>query len=402
MEIAKQIVLSSLITVLIISGILYTFREPIGRYLLTTQSRTVEQVADSNDGHNVRTDDAVPDMIERVNAAVVSVVATKDVPVYERYYEEYNPFGDWFGGFAIPRIRENGREAQEVGGGSGFVVSADGYIVTNRHVVSDDEARYSVILNDGKSYDVKVVAKDPVLDIAILQFSEVPENLTILTFANSDEVRLGETVVAIGNALAEFRNSVSVGIVSGLSRSIEASDGRGQTELLSNVFQTDAAINPGNSGGPLLNLDGEVVGVNVAASLGAENIGFAIPANAVTEIVRSVETYGEIRRPYLGVRYAMVTPRLVELNSLSVDYGALIARGESREELAVMPGSPADKAGLRENDIILSINGTSLRDTDLATILRTESVGSTVSLRVYRAGEEIEVTVTLEAMPVTS
>lgn len=400
MVLAKQILLSSLISVLIISGLLYTLREPITQYLISTAAPSVRDTDVLPESGLARTDTSVPDMIDRVNEAVVSVVATKDVPIYERYYESYNPFGDWFGGFAIPRVRENGTEPQEVGGGSGFIVSEDGLIVTNRHVVSDDEARYSVILHDGNSYGVTVVAKDPVLDIALLRFDDVPDNMVVLTFANSDTVRLGETVVAIGNALAEFRNSVSVGIVSGLSRSIEARDGRGQTEMLSNVFQTDAAINPGNSGGPLLNLQGEVVGVNVAASLGAENIGFAIPANAVTAVVDSVREFGEIRRPYLGVRYAMVTPRLVSLNNLPVDYGALIARGENQDELAVMPGSPADKAGLRENDIILSVNSTSLRETDLATILRTQPIGAAITLRVLRAGAEIDIAVTLEAMPV--
>jgi serine protease Do len=335
-----------------------------------------------------------------VNDAVVSVVATKDVPVYERYFEEYNPFGDWFGGFSIPRVRENGTEEQEVGGGTGFVVSADGLIVTNRHVVADDEASYSVMFQNGQVYDVAVKAKDPVLDIAILEIADRPETpLPYLTFGDSAAVRLGESVIAIGNALAEFDNSVSVGIISGRGRSITARDGMGQSEELSNVFQTDAAINPGNSGGPLLNLDGEVIGVNVAASLGAENIGFAIPSEAVALVVNSVVTYGEIRRPFLGVRYTMITERIQRANNLSVDYGALVARGETREELAVMPGSPADKAGLRENDIILAIDGVKLDETDLANVLRTKAVDATITLRILRQGNEEEVVVTLAPAP---
>ena len=393
---AQQILLSTTISLLVIVGVLYVARDEVRDYLAVSPLNVVEAPLSAE----TRFDTVVPDMIERVNGAVVSVVATKDVPIYERYYESYNPFGDWFGGFAVPRVRENGSEEQEVGGGSGFIVSADGLVVTNRHVVADDDARYSVVLTDGVTYEASVVAKDPVLDIALLELRDVPENLPYLTFGNSDTVRLGETVVAIGNALAEFRNSVSVGIISGLMRSIEASDGRGQTELLANVFQTDAAINPGNSGGPLLNLAGEVIGVNVAASLGAENIGFAIPSNAVTSIVKSVEEFGEIRRPFLGIRYAMITPRLVEQNNLPVDYGALVVRGDERDELAVMPGSPADIAGLRENDIILSIDGISLRDTDLATVLRTKAPTATISLVVHSQGSEKTVMVTLTEMSV--
>ncbi len=343
----------------------------------------------------------IPDMVERVNSAVVSVVVTKDVPVYERYYEEWDPFGFWGGAFSIPRVRENGTEEQEVGGGSGFVVSSDGVIVTNRHVVDDTEARYSVLLSDGTDYEIEVLARDPQLDIAVLKITNLPAGteLNHLSFGDSDTLRLGEPVVAIGNALAEFRNSVSVGVVSGLSRSIVASDGFGRSEALNDVIQTDAAINPGNSGGPLLNLRGEVIGVNVATSRGADNIGFALPAAVVRGVVESVETTGSIVRPFLGVRYAMVTEELRTLNNLPIDYGAIIVRGERREELAVMPGSPADKAGLRENDIILTIDGEELRHRDLATVLRGKAVDTTIELRVWSAGTEKTVSVKLTAAP---
>ncbi len=393
MNIAKQILLSSVISVLLVLGILYSARAYIHQYFVP-DTVTVSPVGDVS-----TTQTSLPDMIERVNRGVVSVIATKDVPTYERYYESYNPFGDWFGGFSVPRVRENGSTEQEVGGGSGFVVSADGLIVTNRHVVADDEARYSVITGDGSSYEVEVLAKDVVLDIAVLRMKDMPEDMVVLTFGDSDAVRLGETVVAIGNALAEFRNSVSVGIISGLSRSIEARDGRGMTEQLSNVFQTDAAINPGNSGGPLLNEAGQVIGVNVAASVGAENIGFAIPSAAVASIVSSVQEYGEIRRPFLGVRYAMVTDRMQKANNLSVDYGAVIVRGTTPEELAVMPGSPADIAGLRENDIILSVDGDELRDVDLASVLRTKNVGDVLTLEIVSGDTRKTVSVTLTLSP---
>lgn len=344
---------------------------------------------------------SVPEMVEKVNDAVVSVVVTKDVPIYEQYYENFNPWGFWGGGFTIPRVRENGTREEEVGGGSGFVVSKGGLIVTNRHVVADTEARYSVLMNDGKSYTVEVLARDPQLDIAILKITDdlLTEDLPALTFGDSETLRLGETVVAIGNALGEFRNSVSVGVVSGLARSIVAADDRGKTEQLDQVIQTDAAINPGNSGGPLLNLAGEVVGVNVATSRGADNIGFALPAHSVRSVVESVMETGEIVRPYLGVRYVMIDERIKELNNLTVESGALVVRGETREELAVMPGSPADKAGIVENDIIIAIDGVDLKEKDLVSVLRTKAVGTTVVLTVLSKGEESTRSVVLEKAP---
>ena len=265
-------------------------------------------------------------------------------------------------------------------------------MVTNRHVVEEKDARDSLILTDGTSYEALVLARDPQLDVAVLKISGgVPEGKTFsfLEFGNSESLRLGETVVAIGNALAEFRNSVSVGVVSGLSRSIVASDGRGRSEALRDVIQTDAAINPGNSGGPLLNLRGEVVGVNVATSQGADNIGFALPAQVVRGVVESVEANGRIVRPFLGVRYVMVNEEIKKINNLSVDYGALIVRGDRKEELAVMPGSPADKAGIRENDIILAVGTDELRgESDLVTVLRKQPIGSPISFRLLSQGEE--------------
>lgn len=388
--IAKTAFLSSLITILLIGGIIYIERNNILEYInqSTLEAREVSVNSDFSD-------ESITDTIERVNPAVVSVVITKNVPVYEQYYESFNPWG-FFGGFNIPRVRENGTEEKEVGGGSGFIVSEDGLIVTNRHVVEDKEAKYSILLNDGTSYSVDVLARDPQLDIAILKINEpLKEKLTFVDFGDSESLKLGQTVIAIGNALAEFRNSVSVGVVSGLARSIVAGDGAGHSEQLDHVIQTDAAINPGNSGGPLLNVNGEVIGVNVATSRGADNISFALPSHVVKNVVDSVKEHGEIVRPFLGVRYAMINKKISELNNLTVDYGALVIRGETKEELAVMPGSPADKAGITENTIILEIDGEELRDSDLANILRQKSVNQEIKLKIIQAGEEKEVSVTL-------
>ncbi|MBP6881452.1 MAG: trypsin-like peptidase domain-containing protein [Candidatus Pacebacteria bacterium] len=393
-NIAKIIIITSITSVIIMLGIAYIGRDVLVQYVADRATDTTEQKF-----VNSAPNEEIVNTIEQVNPAVVSVVVTKDVPVYEQYYESVDPWG-FFGGFNIPRVRENGTEEKEVGGGSGFIVSNDGLIVTNRHVVEDTEARYSILLNDGTAYKVEVLARDPQLDIAILKIAEPLEGaLAYLSFGDSESLKLGQTVIAIGNALAEFRNSVSVGVISGLSRSIVASDGMGHSEQLDQVIQTDAAINPGNSGGPLLNLSGQVIGVNVATSRGADNIGFSLPAHLVKGVVESVKEHGEIIRPFLGVRYNMVTKRMAELNELSVDYGALVIRGETKEALAVMPGSPADKVGITENDIILSIDGEELREKDLATVLRSKTVGQEIVLKFLHDGEEKEVKVKLEKAP---
>ena len=277
-------------------------------------------------------------------------------------------------------------------GGSGFIVSVDGLIVTNRHVVEDESARYSVMLNDGTSYETVVLARDDEFDIAILKIDEPLQSALVpISFAKSESVRLGETVIAIGNALGEFRNSVSVGVVSGLSRTIVASNNFGKTEKLDHVIQTDAAINPGNSGGPLLNIYGKVIGVNVATSKGADNIGFALPADEVKSIVDSVTKYGKIVRPSIGVRYVMITEQMARLNKLPVTYGALLVSGDGAAELAVLPDSPAAAAGLIEGDIILSVEGVDLKDADLAMMLRQVSTEGDIRLEILREEEKLTV-----------
>jgi serine protease Do len=210
-------------------------------------------------------------------------------------------------------------------------------------------------------------------------------------------------VIAIGNALGQFQNSVSVGVVSGLSRSIVAGDGAGESERLENVIQTDAAINPGNSGGPLLDLDGKVVGVNVAVALGSENIGFALPAPLVSDVLNSIEKYGEIRRPYLGVRYLEITPEVATELKLPVQAGALVqsstATGASSEP-AVLPGSPAAIAGIKDGDIIIAFAGQDLTaDNSLAQLVRGQAAGDKVTVTVLRDGKKLNLSVILKQAP---
>ncbi|MEK7505073.1 MAG: trypsin-like peptidase domain-containing protein [Patescibacteria group bacterium] len=351
----------------------------------------------------------VVDAVAKATPAVVSIIITKDVPVIERYFDNFNPFGDLFGDtplfnfgpfdFQVPRERSGGTERREVGGGTGFFVSAEGHIITNRHVVSDTTADYTAITADGKKHEVEVLAKDPLLDIAVLKVKG-GGTFPYLQFDDSDEVKVGQTAIAIGYALGEFKNTVSVGVVSGLYRSITASSGLGESETLDEVIQTDAAINPGNSGGPLLDLRGRVVGVNVAVARGSENIGFALPANVVRGVVESVQKNNKIVRPYLGIRYVAVTPAMKEKNKLSVDYGALVLRGEKAEDLAVIPGSPADKAGIVENDIILELAGVKLEaDKSLAALVRRHEVGETVAVKVWHKGQTKTLQIKLEAAP---
>lgn len=343
----------------------------------------------------------VVNVVKETNPAVVSIVITKEIPTYETSIDsnqQSNPFGGIFPGFnfSVPQYKQNGTEKKEVGGGSGFFVTSDGLIVTNRHVVSQTDVEYVVYTNDGKKHEATVVAKDPVLDIALIRVKGY--NFSFLKLGNSDSLQVGHTVIAIGNALAEFRNTVSVGVISGLSRSITAGDNSGKTELLDHVIQTDAAINPGNSGGPLLNLKGEVIGVNVAVAQGSQSIGFALPINTVRGTIDSVKKTGKIIRPYLGVRYVSIDANLKEKNNLSVDYGVLVKAGATPAELAVIPGSPAHKAGIVENDIILEVDGEKLDNkTSLASVIRQKKVGDIIRLKLLSKDKEKNVSAVLEA-----
>ncbi len=342
---------------------------------------------------------AIVAAVKRAEPAVVSVIVSKDLPIVEQYYE--SPFGDQdlFGlpfNFQIPRSREIGTERREIGGGTAFFISSDGLLMTNKHVVADEEADYTVLLNDGRKLEAEVVARDTGNDIALLKAKG--RDFPALAFAEGDAVALGQTVIAIGNALGEFRNTVSVGVISGLSRTITASGEGGQdAERLDSIIQTDAAINRGNSGGPLLNSRGEIIGMNTAVAAAGENIGFAIPYPDLRRAFESFEEHGRIIRPYLGIRYMPITAELKEKNSLAYDYGVLIVRGETATDLAVVPGSPADKAGLKENDILLEADHEKLTlDTSLARIVQDKIPGETVLLKVVHEGSEKEVTVTLE------
>ncbi len=351
---------------------------------------------------------AVIEAVKKVSPAVVSIIITKEFPVYEQYYE--NPFEEFFGPevpfeFKIPQYRQKGTQKQKIGGGTGFIISEDGMILTNKHVVEDTQADYTVITNDGRKYPAQVLARDPFQDLAILKierdkvitqegdFQETP--FTVVRLGDSDTLQIGQTVIAIGNALGEFRNTVSVGVISGLGRTITASGG-GIIETLEDVIQTDAAINKGNSGGPLLNLKGEVIGVNVAMAQAAQNIGFAIPINHAKKAIEQVKATGKIVYPFLGIRYVLITKELQEEKDLPVDYGALIVGGETPQEPAIVPGSGADKAGLREGDIILEVDGkkVTLRNS-LAKIIRSHSPGDKIVLKVLRGDKTLILEATL-------
>jgi len=372
------------------------------------KQRTVDDI--NAGGQKVVTVDqesAVIKAVEEVSPSVVSIIVTKDLPIIERYYS--NPrgseffkqffgedFGDFFG-FQQPQYRQKGTEKQEIGGGTGFIVSSDGFVLTNKHVVVDEEADYTVLMNDGKKIEAKVLARDPLNDLAVLKIEG--KDFKALPFGDSSNLKAGQTVIAIGNSLGEFRNTVSTGVISGLSRSVIAGGIGIGSEQLTGVIQTDASINSGNSGGPLLNISGQVIGINTAMAQGAENIGFAIPINEIKSVYESVKKNGKIVRPWLGVRHALINKEIATSNKLSVDYGALIVRGENRTDLAVIPGSPADKAGLVENDIILEVNGEKIsEDNQLAKLIAKYKVGDEVILKVLSKDKQRDVKVRLEEM----
>lgn len=293
-----------------------------------------------------------------------------------------------------------GATGVEEAAGSGVIISSDGYVLTNRHVVPDGTTKLTIVLADGTTYDnVAVVGRDPLNDIAFLKISGA-KNLPAAEIGDSTAVQPGQQVVAIGNALGEFRNSVTSGIISGIGRPIQADDGSGSSEQLQNLLQTDAAINPGNSGGPLVNLEGKVIGINTAVSQEGQAIGFAIPINDAKGLITSVLKDGKIVRPYLGVRYVMLDKATAEQLKVSVTQGAYISR--SGTDAAIVAGSPADKAGLREGDVIIKVNDTAVtEDHALASLLAEHAPGDKLTLTIMRGGKTQTVSVTLEAYPGT-
>ncbi len=346
------------------------------RYFVTPQTQEARVVrTEINQINSLEENSAVVETVRATTDSVVSISVSRNVNT------------------AQGRSRDI-----RLGAGTGFIISSNGYIITNRHVVNQSDVDFSVVFNNGEIVPARVLDTDRYLDIAVLKI-DVERALTPLTLGDSDVLAPGQTVIAIGNSLGEFNNSISKGVVSGLGRTITASDPSGENvETLDDIIQTDASINPGNSGGPLLDIQGNVVGVNVARAQGGENVGFAIPINNVKLIVESVLENGRILRPYLGIRYAAITPEFAQSNDLPVSKGILINGSDEAE--AVVRDSPADKAGLTDGDIITSIDGTEINDQNkLPTLLLQYRTGDVIELNVLRDGQEQTIQLTLENFP---
>ena len=336
-------------------------------------------------------------VVQKTLPAVVSIVVSEDIASLEA--KGFPFFGEpplW--GESKEEIIDHLPKTDEgkikIGGGSGFIVDPSGCILTNKHVVADPDADYTVFTPDEEKYAAKVLARDPINDVAIIKIQA--DGLPVLKLGDSNKILLGQSVVAVGNALGEVKNTVSTGIVSGLSRFITAiTDMEGHAERLRGLIQTDAAINPGNSGGPLVNLQAEAIGINSAVVFGAQNIGFAIPINKAKKDLEDVKKFGRLRKPFLGVRYILINKDLQKQYNLAADSGALVLT-EAFGGQAVIPGSAAAKAGLRARDIILEADRMPITEkTSLEDIMEKRSIGQTIALKILRGSREHELEVTL-------
>lgn len=319
----------------------------------------------------------VIDVAERVSPSVVTIgisKTSKPVPFPEL------PF---FFGFPQPQPNEQKVE-QDIA--TGFIITQDGLIVTNKHVVADTQAKYKVITKDDKTYEVKKIYRDPANDIAILKVDT--SGFKPVELGDSSKLKVGQFVIAIGTALGEFRDTVTTGVVSGIGRSITAgSPLEGYVERLDDVIQTSAAINPGNSGGPLLNSAGQVIGINVAVAAEGQNVGFALPINIVKESIDNFNKTGQFSRPFLGVRYRMISREVAILNE--VPEGAYVQE--------VVSGSPAERAGIKQGDILTHLDGQRITDANggLAKLISGKKVGDRAEITLWRNGKELKVTAIL-------
>ncbi len=328
----------------------------------------------------------VIDTVKKVGPSVITV-ALKSSGVTQNPSFNFGPFSI----FGTPNLGLTPTPDQPQSIGSGFVISSDGLIVTNKHVVSDVAGKYQIITNEDKKYDVQKIYRDPLNDVAILKIDTSGDNLKPVPMGDSSNLQVGQFAIAIGTALGEFRNTVTTGVISGLGRGIIAGDSfQGFAEKLDNVIQTDAAINPGNSGGPLLNSSGEVIGVNTAVVQGGQNIGFALPINVIKASLDNFNKTGQFNRPYLGVAYRMLDKQVAILNN--VPAGAVVD--------TLVPGSPAEKAGVQAGDIIVKIDDKDFSGTNvLSSIIASKKVGDTIKITIWRDGKTIDTQSTLTTSP---
>lgn len=337
-------------------------------------------------------------IIKKVMPAVVSIVISKSLEEIEKELpaELFPLFPFGVPHLDIPEEKIDKRGMVEVGGGSGFAVNENGIILTNKHVISDPKAEYTVMDCDGKKYGAEILARDPVDDVAIIKIDPPAGGLPTVELGDSGQLELGEEVIAIGNTLGLFRNTVSKGIVSGLARSIAAKAGLDEpVKELRGLIQTDAAINPGNSGGPLVDMEGKIIGINTAIVFGAQNVGFAIPINAAKRDLADLQKFGRVRRPLLGIRYVTITDNLKEKLNLPLAHGALVA-GRGLHHEAIISGTPADKAGLKPKDIIYECNGQKITsERTIQDFLEELNVGDILKMKVLRGNKKLDVAVTL-------
>lgn len=317
----------------------------------------------------VSEENAVISAVSKSSSSVVALGASEKV---------FNPFDP----FSMPRNQNSTV-------GTGFVVSDKGVIVTNKHVVSDPNAHYTVVTRDGKKFEIRKIYRDPILDLAVVQIDG--DKMQALEMGDSSKLKVGQTVIAIGNALGQFTNTVTTGVVSGLGRRVTAGDPfSGSAESLDDLIQTDAAINPGNSGGPLLNSAGQVIGVNVATTEGAQNIGFAVPINSVKKIINEFIQTGSVSRPFLGVSYKFVSKDMAIMND--IPQGAYVQD--------VVNGSAAQKIGIQSGDIITKIDGQAVdSDTKISQTIANKKTGDNLNLTVWNDGKERQVTANLQEAP---
>jgi serine protease Do len=367
----RKVPFLTLLIVLLCVGAGYVGYELNAHPWNTSQVATRPTVA--NDGNKVITQEEgdISNVVTKVSPSVVSIV-TKSQSAGTLY----------------------GAAQTQEGAGTGIIVGKDGYVMTNKHVI-DGASTVGIVLADGTTYDnVQVLGTDPLNDVAFLKIANV-NNLPAAELGDSTSVRVGQKVVAIGNSLGQYQNTVTSGIISGTGRPVSAQSG-GSVEDLTDLIQTDAAINPGNSGGPLLNLQGQVIGINTAIIADAQGIGFSIPIGATKGILKGVLAGQGVKRAYLGVNYIPITADVASHYNLSVKKGAYVYSGS--DKTAIVSGGPADKAGIKDKDIITKVGDIEIGDRgSVATLVAEYAPGDTIELTILRGGQTMTVKVTLDA-----